>query len=453
MNIDDKINNLIENKYTIIPNNFNITYISNNLENNNYITKKNIEERSKIPIRNNYFLHTNIDFHIVLYYINDHEFEIILRRMDKYIGWEETFYITIWNIEKTVNDKFLIKENYKNYFIANFKTKINLEKVNINYNQIIPKVIIQTAKNNNFTELHYNSVMTFLELNPEYKYFFFSDEDCRQFIKSNFDFLILEAYDKLVPGAYKADLFRYCYLYKCGGCYFDCKMILREPIRNWIKTNDELLICQDIRKNRYFNGVILVKKEHPLIKEVINSVKNLVLNNVMNSNLGITGPSLFYKILHKHMISNNIRLYHKIKGLNENISISQQRKCYKDFVMILNTGKIILHKFYNDYYKKYNKTSKLEHYGKLFIKREVYYKNLKEVGKYKFYVYPNNFNDTFDFEIKNDNIIIKRVDKNNGWGQNLMIKIINQETNREKLIEIGNSKNNIKIIKMDNELK
>jgi mannosyltransferase OCH1-like enzyme len=458
--IEIKIKELVDKKYKSIEiienfNNSEIIQLDENIliENNNIFNSKNIEERNKIPIKNYYNIHSNIDFHIIIYYINDYEFEIIIRRMDKFIGWENSFYITIWNIEKTINEKIKINSNYKNSFINNFKTKIKLDKVNLNNNQIIPKIIIQTAKKYEFTELHYNVVMTFLELNPEYQYKFFSDEDCRLFIKSNFNSFILETYDKLVPGAYKADLFRYCYLYINGGCYFDCKMILREPLRNWVKNNDEILICQDVKENRYFNGVILVKKEHPLLKEVINSVKNLVLNNIINTNLGITGPSLFYKVLHKYMRTNNIRLYHKIIGLNNNIPISHQKRGYRDFIMTLNTGKIILHKFYNDYYKKYNKTSQLEHYGKLFTKGEVYYKNLKEFGKFKFYVYPNKFNDTFDFEINNDNLIIKRIDKNNGWGQDLIIKLINQETNKEKIIKIGNSKENKKIIKLYNELK
>jgi mannosyltransferase OCH1-like enzyme len=456
-NMEIKIKELVDKKYKsikIIENydNSEIIHLYKN-ENTNLFNFKNIEERNKIPIKNHFNIHSNIDFHIVIYYINDYEFELIIRRMDKFIGWDNSFYITIWNVEQNINEKFKINSNYKNYFINNFKTKIKLEKENLNCNQIIPKVIVQTAKNYNFTELHYNAVMTFLELNPEYKYIFFSDDDCRQFIKSNFNHFILEAYDKLVPGAYKADLFRYCYLYKNGGCYFDCKMILRESLRNWININDEILICQDIKNSRYFNGVILVKKEHPLLKEVINSVKDIVLNGLMNSNLGITGPSLFYKVLHKNMKINNIRLYHKIIGLNNNIPISYQRHGYKDFIMTLNNGKIILHKFFNDYYKKYNKISQLEHYGKLFTKKEVYYKNLKEINKYKIYVYPNKFNDIFDFEIIDNNLIVKRIDKNTGWGQDLVIKIINQETNKDKLIQIGNSKENKKIIKLDEEIK
>lgn len=33
--------------------------------------------------------------------------------------------------------------------------------------------------------------------------------------------VVLSAYDKIMPNAYKADLFRLCILYVYGGCYID----------------------------------------------------------------------------------------------------------------------------------------------------------------------------------------------------------------------------------------
>ena len=43
------------------------------------------------------------------------------------------------------------------------------------------------------------------------------------FIKNNYPVDVLEAFNKLIPGAYKADLWRYCVLYKLGGIYLDIK--------------------------------------------------------------------------------------------------------------------------------------------------------------------------------------------------------------------------------------
>ena len=70
-----------------------------------------------------------------------------------------------------------------------------------------------------------------MELNPEYSYVFYNNDDCIQFIKDNFDESVMIAYNHLRPNAYKADLFRYCYMYIHGGCYFDNKYIPRKSLK------------------------------------------------------------------------------------------------------------------------------------------------------------------------------------------------------------------------------
>jgi len=59
--------------------------------------------------------------------------------------------------------------------------------------------------------------------NPEFTHYLFDDNDCREFIAENFDYCVVDAFDRLIPGAYKADLWRYCVLYIRGGVYLDIK--------------------------------------------------------------------------------------------------------------------------------------------------------------------------------------------------------------------------------------
>ena len=47
---------------------------------------------------------------------------------------------------------------------------------------------------------------------------FFDDNDSREFIAKNFPEEVLNAFDELTPGAYKSDLFRYCFMYIMGAC-------------------------------------------------------------------------------------------------------------------------------------------------------------------------------------------------------------------------------------------
>lgn len=96
-----------------------------------------------------------------------------------------------------------------------------------NAHRLIPKLIHQTyyepitAENYpNFSRL-VNSWTA-----SGWDYSFYTDEDAAKFLTENFPPEVREAYDALVPGAYKADLFRYCVLFIFGGVYSDVDVML-----------------------------------------------------------------------------------------------------------------------------------------------------------------------------------------------------------------------------------
>ena len=91
------------------------------------------------------------------------------------------------------------------------------------YNSIIPLNIFQTWHTKKLPPKMFNSIQVIRRFNPRFRYYLFDDNDCREFIKKNYDSDILNAYDSLIPGAFKADLWRYCILYKMGGIYLDIK--------------------------------------------------------------------------------------------------------------------------------------------------------------------------------------------------------------------------------------
>jgi len=63
-------------------------------------------------------------------------------------------------------------------------------------------------------------------------YYLYNDADCRAFIRSAFPPAVVAAYDRLIPTAFKADLWRYCVLYKFGGVYLDVKYRWGVPPRD-----------------------------------------------------------------------------------------------------------------------------------------------------------------------------------------------------------------------------
>jgi hypothetical protein len=86
----------------------------------------------------------------------------------------------------------------------------------------IPKTIMQTFKDEESLNDDMRSAMSLWKRkNPDWKYEIFYDDDCKKFIKKHFNSDVLKAFDIINPGAGKADLFRYCYLYVKGGVYAD----------------------------------------------------------------------------------------------------------------------------------------------------------------------------------------------------------------------------------------
>ena len=79
---------------------------------------------------------------------------------------------------------------------------------------MIPRQIFQTWHNKNELPPQVKSnIEKMKELNPEFDHYLFDDDDCLQFIQQHFTQDVVNAFQSLVPGAYKADLWRYCVLY------------------------------------------------------------------------------------------------------------------------------------------------------------------------------------------------------------------------------------------------
>ena len=196
------------------------------------------------------------------------------------------------------------KQQYKN--IDRGDTK----KVDVKSTQVIPKIIYKTGIDDykNIHEDVYNVFQETIKLNPEFKIKYYSDKDSRDFIKNNFESEILLTYDKLIPGAYKADLFRYCILYKNGGIYSDLTQRFTMPFNKLIHLEkDNLYLVKDIEHYK-INGdgsskgiQISFMASRPgneiFLKAVKQIVKNVNDKFYGDNPLHPTGPTLFYNIL------------------------------------------------------------------------------------------------------------------------------------------------------------
>ena len=106
----------------------------------------------------------------------------------------------------------------------------------------IPNNVFQCWMRKRFRKNMYNTWRSNVTNNPQFNFYVFSDADCRRFLVEHYDARTVAAYDTLLPGAYKADLWRLCALYKLGGIYMDMKFKCMSPLSNLIKGRSSILV-------------------------------------------------------------------------------------------------------------------------------------------------------------------------------------------------------------------
>lgn len=141
--------------------------------------------------------------------------------------------------------------------------------------QYITKKIFKTWRTSEVSQEMYNAVYTWIDKNPDWEFHFFDDEACREFLKENFEKDVLEAYDNIIPGAYKCDLWRYCVLYIHGGVYSDIKQELLVSLDDVLCYDIEFASVKDKYKSDYefdgyiYQAFICSKPKHPFLKKLL----------------------------------------------------------------------------------------------------------------------------------------------------------------------------------------
>ena len=369
---------------------------------------KNKQPYKYLHIDNNYLLvnNQNDDYILNIYYLSSTKFQVIIRKINNISGWKHNISIKIYEDDKM--EMFNIGSSLKNYKKVNlFCSTIKLiEKKNKILK--IPKVIIQTNKNRYFEdELAYNSILSFLDFNPNYEYRFFDNVECREFIKEHFNKFYLYYYDLIYPGAFKADFFRYCYLYINGGFYFDSKSILLVSLDNIINEDDYLILCQDNHKLGLYNAIIMTEPKQVLFLNLINKIIYKIKNfsNIffpkmpfkqyikLDNILSLSGPNLLYEEFNVLNLNykKHVLMKHDILGNYKN---------YKNLVVNFK-NKLILYKNYNNF-----NIHNPNHYSVLWKKHDLFYKNHVENSEYSFLVKPNKLNILLHFYIIHNKILI-----------------------------------------------
>lgn len=385
--------------------------------------EKYVGSRNKFLIKNEYEIiqNKNDDFHIVIYYLNSNKIEIIIRKLSNSSGWNYDLKIKLF--ANNVWNNISVGSSDENFKIIEIYTNFNIEYRDHKKLYYIPKKIIQTNKEicNNLD--HYNTVMSIIEKNPSYEYQFYNDIEARNFLKDNFlinvidnselkDDIpdVLKAYDLIICGAIKADLFRYCYLYVNGGIYIDSKISTFIDFDSIINEDDKHILCLDDAKNSLYNGLIIIEKNsYNLLQMIKNIIENTFHKNYLNDIHEPTGNKLYYKFF------------------SDKISVLNKKNNY-----IFHKNKLVFKCDYLNYYKLNYSDFRVHYIHKNFY----YYYNL----------YINNFIFSFDKDIKNyvfsifhlkNNIYVLKNNSGIGWEINIKLYVFNMDNCLTKLILIN----------------
>jgi len=193
--------------------------------------------------------------------------------------------------------------------------------------------------------------------NPEFKINIYDNKDCRIMIEKYFSASVLEAFDRLIPNAFKADLWRLCVCYLFGGIYMDIKFGCINDFKMINLTNKENFVLERKSYKWYmnsfgiWNGLIITKPRNNFLIKCINKIViNVENNNPGFSDLYPTGPGLLGLIY--------------FKGIKVN---------FDNFELKLGDGDgVLLHNKYIVYQYDGYLSEKPEKYGNLWKENKIY---------------------------------------------------------------------------------
>ena len=221
---------------------------------------------------------------------------------------------------------------------------------------VIPLQIFQTWYTKDLPPYMRKCVDTLKSQNPEFKHFLYDDDECREYIAKNYDADVLSAFDQLIPGAYKADLWRYCVLYKEGGIYLDIKYRCSAGFKLIELTDDEYFVKdREWTYRGVYNAFMVCKPGNPILKLAIDRV----VNNVDMRYYGVTalaptGPYLLVNCMTPSQYKSMVLRFDEIDG----------------FHIIYGNMQILTE--YPEYRQEQRQFQKNKHYGYLWDRRQIY---------------------------------------------------------------------------------
>lgn len=310
------------------------------------------------------YVHGNGDeYNVTGDIINDNTLSIRVRKAGGGRGgWTEKFNVFIEDKDEGRIQKKVIEPSSESEKVIQCRVPWTLKGIE-EYEQKIPKDIYITWKDYYLDSNIYDSYTSIIEYNPEYSVHMYSDNNARAFLAKHYKNDVISAYDALIPGSFKADLWRYCVLYEKGGVYVDHKVKFRGSLRDVIGRDDEMVFPLDADKKHVQIGFMGFIPKHPLLKYVIDkTVANIKKEMVGQRDLEITGPIHFARCCME---------FYAMDSLKKEVSLCKEHRWLwlNDDASHIYTGEGAL--VANYHYKEYLSTRK-DHYSYFWNNKTIY---------------------------------------------------------------------------------
>jgi len=176
--------------------------------------------------------------------------------------------------------------------------------VHVPAQQTIPRRIIQTWPSHFVSQSMGFAAEAVIRLNPEFEYLFYTAGEALDFVKTNFNKYVHRAYSLLSENA-RADLFRYCFLYKHGGVFVPMKSVPQVPLYSYMPMTAGIVLTESIRPEAIQLPMTIMASPplHPCIEFIIRQITWFVLSSTQGKiHMDISGPNKIGQTIY-HYIS------------------------------------------------------------------------------------------------------------------------------------------------------
>lgn len=129
-----------------------------------------------------------------------------------------------------------------------------------------------------------------------------NDEQALQFLQTQMDSRVVEAYERAPHPAMKCDLLRLCYLYQNGGYYVDADVVLRDGFEDLFSISAELVVFKwnEATRSNLCNWLIGSAPRSSVLAFALKETANSILlasqgdkSRMIENALSISGPGIF----------------------------------------------------------------------------------------------------------------------------------------------------------------